>query len=318
MAASHDYADMVPDAPTSCYGVFTTPAYLEPWPPANSPDGTVALPPKAPCGPQRAGLNAAPAIGPDGTIFVVSHALWNEAYSYVIALRPDFSTKWAASLRDLVHDGCGVKDNQCRAGATPGVDRNTNLPPASAVTDFSTSAPVVLPDGGVLYGSETATYYDGGRGHLLKFDKDGAFRASYDFGYDVTPPVFGDADHYAIYLKDNHYSDLINTPNPWWFFLTKLDASLQPVWKFASTEATSDNPHGYEWCVNAPAVDADGTVYSNSEDGYVHAITSDGNLRDKVRLGDVGGSIYTPLALDKAGHVYALHAGHLLSAGAAP
>jgi hypothetical protein len=37
---------------------------------------------------------------------------------------------------------------------------------------------------------------------------------------------------------------------------------------------------GFEWCVNAPSVDRNGTVFANSEDGYVYAITADGALRE--------------------------------------
>ena len=68
------YATLVPDAPpgtsTNCQGTFfnlgDNGASL-PWPP--SPD---AVPPPQPCGSQRPGVNIAPAVAPDGTIYTVS------------------------------------------------------------------------------------------------------------------------------------------------------------------------------------------------------------------------------------------------------
>jgi hypothetical protein len=50
---------------------------------------------------------------------------------------------------------------------------------------------------------------------------------------------------------------------------TNLDGTLDCV---------SDHPNGFEWCVNAPVVDANGRVYTNSEDGNVYAISPPGVL----------------------------------------
>jgi hypothetical protein len=69
------FEDLVQGAPGKldiCHGVFSQRTTPLPWPPPDNPDGTPVLPDPAPCGAQRPGINAAPAIGPDGTIFVVS------------------------------------------------------------------------------------------------------------------------------------------------------------------------------------------------------------------------------------------------------
>src|SRR5262249_3473412 len=155
-------------------------------------------PPIGACGTQRPGLNAAPAFGADGTIFLVSRAHLNAHYSYVIALRPDLTPKWATSLRGFLHDGCGViipsdgdtmdRKFDCRPGGAMGVDPSTNEQPAARVIDDSSSSPVALPDGGVLYGTHTA--YNGYRGHLVKLDATGHVVASYDFGWDTTPAIY--------------------------------------------------------------------------------------------------------------------------------
>jgi hypothetical protein len=39
----------------------------------------------------------------------------------------------------------------------------------------------------------------------------------------------------------------------------------------------SDHPYGFEWCVNAPVVDANGIVYANSEDRKIYT-QNDGHL----------------------------------------
>ena len=79
------------------------------------------------------GTNVTPAVSADGTIFTVSRAHFNQNYGYVVALNPDLTLKWAASLRDRLNDGCGVlvpiaptpapARGSCRNGANPGLDK---------------------------------------------------------------------------------------------------------------------------------------------------------------------------------------------------
>ena len=69
-ASRVDFATLVPDAPAAggaCQVAF--PSDQRPWPPSPT-----AVPPTVPCGPQRPGINAIPAIAPDGTIYTVSRA----------------------------------------------------------------------------------------------------------------------------------------------------------------------------------------------------------------------------------------------------
>lgn len=78
---------------------------------------------------------------------------------------------------------------------------------------------------------------------------------------------------------------------------------------------------GYVWAagalvINAPAIDANGTMYANSEDGNVYAIGPDSQERDHLLLDTALGASYTPVALDREGRVYALNAGHLYVVGA--
>jgi outer membrane protein assembly factor BamB len=336
-ARTTGYAALVPGAPAPsdpCFGTYdpTTPL---PWPPAN-PDGSLVLPPTAPCGAQRPGINTTPAVAADGTIFVVSRAHGNSRYAYVVAVDPDLTPRWATSLRDLLHDHCGVsvasdatateRTSHCRPGTPIGVERVTGLAPAARVDDTSSSSPVALPDGGVLYGAFTG--YNSARGHLVAIDRIGAVTATFDFGWDSTPAVIRGADDYRIVVKDNHYGTDDNGVDHGPFYITELDARLHVLWQFQSTSTrscarqpdgsiacTDDHPHGFEWCINAPAVDRDGTVYANSEDGTTYAITANGQLRDAIFLDRALGAAYTPVALDRSGRVYALNAGRLTVLG---
>jgi hypothetical protein len=328
-----DYETLIPGAPAQFDLCFATFGFATPRPPRPWPPSADALPPQIPCGRQRPGRNVTPAIGRDGTIFTASKADHVSAYSYVIALHPDLSLKWATSLRGLVNDGCGVHRPDSPEGdavcsptfSAIGVDPSTNLPPALTVDDASSSSPVALPDGGVLYGA--LDNYNFSRGHLVKLDKDGDFTGSYPFGWDTTPAVYEHDHTYSLVIKDNHYF----SDGP--FYISQLSSDLQVEWQFQNTSTQacvrqpdgtlecSDTPdddihaNGFEWCVNAPAVDTRGNVYANDEDGYVYQIGQGGVLKTQTFLNQALGAAYTPISLDPSGRVFALNNGELTILG---
>lgn len=327
--------DVVPLAPdAACYTQFPPETPL-PWPPPPNPDGSPALPPTAPCGGQRPGINVVPAIGADGTIFTVTRAHLNQRYVFVTAFRPDLTVAWSTSLRDQLADGCGVTipangtetmfPANCREGAILGVDPRTNQPPAGQVIDIASSSPTALPDGGVLFATFSA--YNDSRGHLFKLDASGAPAGTYDFGWDVTPAVVRAGAGYEIVIKDNFYrEDMWADLGP--YYITRLDAALTPLWRYQNTETRSclrqdngdilcveDHPNGFEWCVNALAVDAAGVTYANAEDGHLYALRADGTLRDRYFLDIALGAAYTPLSIDQVGRVYALNNGTMIVVG---
>lgn len=335
-AAMVSYSSLVPDAPAAdslCYLTFNaaSPQPDRPWPPPPSAGGGPARPPQVPCLSQRPGVNVTPAVAPNGIIYTVSRAHSAPNYGYLIALWPNLSPAWASSLRDRVSDGCGIRVPfgsgaiSCRPGSAQGVDPNTNLPPAGAVSDSSSSAPTALPDGGVVYGA--VTEYNGFRGHLFKFDRAGDFAASYDFGWDTTPAVYTHDGTYSVVLKDNHYLRFVGetvVEGP--FSITQLDADLAVEWSFDNTnqdvcqrqadgslDCAPDGEHdaGWEWCVNALAVDALGTVHVTAEDGFYYAIAQGGFEQRRFFLEVPRGAAYTPLALDARGRIYAMNDGVL-------
>jgi hypothetical protein len=333
-----DYKTLIPGAPTVCIGAFSGPV-------ASLPPSPDALPPGVPCGSQRPGVNVAPAVAPDGTIYSVTRAhgvrAAGERYSYLIAINPDLTLKWAASLRGRLNDGCNDDSGTfpgawfaangtaggCRRGTRPGVDPQTNQRPAGRVTDLGSSSPVVAPDGSVLYGAQTA--YNGSRGHLFRFTADGEFAGAYGFGWDITPAIYPHDGTFSVVIKDNTYGTDANGADTGPFYIRQLSADLRTVeWTYQSTNTescrrnpdgtvtcVSDHPNGFEWCINAPAVDALGRVYANNEDGKLYVIAQGGTEIGSLFTNLALGAAYTPLALGEDGRIYTQNDGRLFIIG---
>jgi hypothetical protein len=330
MAEFSTIAVGAPAATDRCFTQFSLAKQPQPWPPAWD-----AVPPLARCGAQRPPLNVTPAVGEDGTVVTISTAHNNPRYTFVVAVDAHLRPKWTTSLRDHLDDGCGVTVpsdapggttdpallGHCRIGTRVGVDPATNQAPAGQATDQGTSSPVILPDGSVLYGAFTD--YNQFRGHLFKLDAHGAHAGTYDFGWDVTPAVYRHDGTYSIVTKDNFYVDER-------FYITQLSSQLHREWSFKSTNpddchrdlngqivCVNDGKHptGFEWCVNAPAVDLDGNVYANSEDGWVYKIRQGGHLDNRTFLLESLGAAYTPISIDRHGRLFSLNGGDLFVIG---
>jgi hypothetical protein len=342
------FASLIPGAPagsaTTCPGQFSSAGTL-PWPPSPT-----AVPATVACGSQRPGLNIAPAVAADGTIFTASRAHFDSMQTYLIAVKSDFSgAKWVAPLQHLLTDGCGTivpigptnsTPNACRVGANPGVDPTTNAPGSGIIIDQASSSPTALPDGSVIFGA--ITNYNGFRGHMFKFDSTGTFSGAYDFGWDSTPAVYSHGGTYSIVLKDNHYDTGLycNLDNPICqtlpqgpYYITQLDPNLGIEWQFQSTNTqscsrnangtvscTTTNPNGFEWCINMPAVDVNGNVYVTSEDGNLYVLPQ-GNTgvfttpTANLFLNLAVGSAYTPLSIGPDGKLYTQNDGHMFVVG---
>lgn len=292
---------------------------------ARIPPTPTAVPPAPPCGSQRPGLNVAPAIAADGTVYLMTRAHFNDYWSYLVAVKPDLTPKWSASLRNRLHDGCNVllppngTDGGCPEGTATGVNPHENLPGSGRVIDSSTASPVVAPDGSIIYGAYTQ--YNGLQGHLLHFAADGTYLDHpYPFGWDTTPAIWQHNGTYSVVTKENHYDPTFSgQPGD---FVTQLNSQFQIEWQYRNPSRTScrnglcvDEEFGFEWCVNAPAIDARGTVFVNAEDGNLYALAQGGILLDRIALGGPLGAAYTPVAIDAQGRVYAESGGHLFAVG---
>jgi hypothetical protein len=341
---SATYASLTPGAPAGndkCPGIFNTNQL--PWPPSPT-----AVAPTLKCGSQRPGLNQAIAVASNGTIYVVSQAHLTTRTSYLLAINPNLTPKWQASMRDRLHDGCDVlmppngTPGGCRAGANVGVDPAENRPGAGRVIDDSTASVIIAPDGSLFYGSYSRYNYF--QGHLMKFSSTGQFLAAYPFGWDTTPSILPHDGTYSIIFKDNHYSDggsycddpvlcpedrtASNPASPEEYFITRLNSNLGVEWKWQNTNTNSctrgangqvtcvsDHPAGFEWCVNAAVVDAGGNTYANSEDGGLYVIRPDGTLRESLFLNLAIGAAYTPLSMSSDGKIFTQNDGVLFVVG---
>jgi outer membrane protein assembly factor BamB len=314
VASRVSYSTLVTDLPQTCASEFS--GVPQPWPP--TPD---AQPPAITCGAPRPGINVTPAVGPDGTIYTVSRAHFNTRWGHLVAVNPDLTLKWRTSLRNRFNDGCNVllpasgTPGGCRAGATTGVDPTDNQPGSGAVNDNSTSSPVVAPDGTIYYGSYTRYNYS--QGHMMRFSATGQFLNSYHFGWDVTPAIWEHDGTFSLITKENRYEgSQPRIPSlPAGYFITQLSPTFDVQWRYQSTNFTEERPVGYEWCVNAPAVDRRGVVFVNSEDGHLYAIDQGGTLREKIFLEKVLGAAYTPLSIGADGRIYTQNAGILFAVG---
>jgi outer membrane protein assembly factor BamB len=175
----------------------------------------------------------------------------------------------------------------------------------------------------------------------MKFSVAGAFLASYRFGWDVTPAIWRHGETYSIVMKENRYNSgsycgspincparNVSVPNdPEQYFITQLSPDLQVEWRFKNTETqacerigettrcATASSHGFEWCVNAVAIDRNGVVYANAEDGYLYAINQGGTQRQRIFLEQALGAAYTPLSIGNDGRIYTQNNGTLFVVG---
>jgi hypothetical protein len=284
-----------------------------------------------------------------------SHDAFANRSGYLVAVNPNLTLKWISSLNNRFTDGCGVPISQggvlppngqpggCRAGANLGVDPGVNHAGGGRVLDDSSSSPVVAPDGSVLYGAYSR--YNYAQGHLMRFSSTGAYLGAYRFGWDITPGIARHGSSFSIVLKDNQYGEVgtycdteafcpsdrtaANSAGyPEAYFITQLNQNLNVQWRFQNTNqlsctrqpdgsitCVSDHPTGFEWCVNAMAIDANGVVYANSEDGNLYALNPDGTLKQKIFQQLALGAAYTPASIGLDGRIYSQNAGHLFVVG---
>jgi len=362
------WASLVPGTPAATDQCIFRYSTLDlPWPVLDA-NGNPAPTPTLTCGSQRPPVNTAPAIGPDGTIYDISRASFDDYYGYVVAINPNLTPKWIASMREKFSDGCGTATlppdgapGGCRAGAPLGVSPPTGRDGDGRVLDDSTSAVVVAPDGSVYYGAYTR--YNYAQGHMMRWSSTGQYLPAnndaitgFQFGWDTTPAIFpytaadGSAT-FAVITKENHYGDVgsycndaticppdrtaTNPDYPEEYFMTSRTPDLQLLsvptqfnWRFQNTNTlscspnpngtlscVSDHPRGFEWCVNAPAVDVNGTVFANSEDGNLYEIDRNGHPVNTIFTQLAIGAAYTPLSIGPDGKIYTQNDGRLFVIG---
>lgn len=260
---------------------------------------------------QQTALNAVPAVGADGTIYAVSTrraiagppASPSQYNGYVVAINPNMTLKWLGSMRsDPVHEG--------------------------RVIDSSTASPVIAPDGSIIMGGWNAPHAANAtaeppipacaasecpvsEGFLNKFSSSGAYMGNFPFGWDTTPGIWPIGDgNYELVEKWNQYTDER-------FFIVWIDPSdmsLKRSWELITPPPTTP----FEMCVSAPAIDSNGYVYADGEDGYIYRIAPDAVNFTRLFLRAPRNAAYTPTSIGNDGRIYTLNDGHLFVLTNAP
>ncbi len=221
---------------------------------------------------ERPGLNAGPAIAPDGTIYVGSRRTASPVQHRLLAVNADMTLKW---IGDMASDPGHV----------------------ALISDLSTSNPVVGPDGRVFYGGVNSN--EQSDGYLYSFDPaDGSFLGQFPFGWDSTPGIYpdpdGDPTHYHLIEKQNLYTSHR-------YYLVSINPNGMTLeWRWELPTA------GKELCVNAVVVDKNGNSYFLGEDGYFYRVEFGGENWSRIMLGAPRNAAYTPAAMGPDGTVYAL------------
>jgi outer membrane protein assembly factor BamB len=178
----------------------------------------------------------------------------------------------------------------------------------------------------------------------MHFDASGNYLSAFGFGWDTTPAIYAQDGAWSLVTKNNHYGGIgsycedatvcptdrttSNPASPEQYFVTQLDANLNIQWSFQNTNTdsctrnpdgtltcVSDHPAGFEWCVNSPAIDANGVVYANSEDGNLYAIAQGGSPTQEIFQQLALGAAYTPASIGGDGKIYSQNDGHLFVVG---
>jgi hypothetical protein len=327
------YTGLIPGAPAAtdlCFATFGTASL--PWPPS-----ATAIPGKTTCGLQRAALNIAPAIAPDGTIYSVTRSHLISRYGYVVAFNPGLTLKWAASLRGddtvpgdyfsggYLTDGCndpaspnpssvlsldgqpgGCRDLGPEGNAvTRGRDPATNRRGGGRVLDDASSTPTIAPDGSVLYGAYNR--YNYAQGHMMHFSATGQFLGFFGFGWDTTPAIYPHDGTYSIVIKNNHYGGLGSYCN---------DPAICPEDRNATNPSS---PEEYFVSQLSPAMTLEWTFKntntqscSRNSDGSITCVSDHPNSFEwcvNMPVVDVSGTVY---ANSEDGNVFAIEQGGIL------
>lgn len=271
----------VQDASSSLYALSTTNGTLK-WKYALNVTSTVG--------------QTAPAIGPDGTIYIGAKSMY--------AINPDGTLKWSytfpgTSLQYIRTSPAIAPDGTIYFGASggTGVQRGFFIIALNSdgtlkwnvtlekTNDFIFSSPAIGGDGTIYFGTETwndnnsvfALNPDGTQKWRYEITGGGPFRSSPAIGPDGT-----------VYIGKKAGPD-VNAA----FLALNPNGTLK--WKFEVLTPMADI-----YC--SPAVGADGIIYVGSEDGYLYALNPDGTLAWAYLTNN--GINWTSPAIDNNGTIY--------------
>jgi len=201
-------------------------------------------------------IDATPAVGPDGTIYVGS---WDGKLYAIRDTGTALTKLWEYQTNSFIYSSVAIgADGTLYVGSG---DSNLHAINADGtpkwkfpVPDWVDSSPAVAANGNVIVGS-----WDG---RVYAIDPDGNEKWSFMTGASVlgSPAIAADGTIY-IGSTDNFLYALNPDGSKRWDYQTGADVESSPV------------------------IGTDGTVYVGSNDGYVYAIRSDGTLAWRTQIG---------------------------------
>lgn len=207
------------------------------------------------------------------------------------------------------------------------------------ISDNSSAAPTVGPDGDIYYGVLENPYPShNDRGWLLHYDATLAHaKTPGSFGWDETAsvvpaaaiPSYHGASSYLLMSKANNYRGIgTGDGRNRIAILDPASAAADPILPAVATMRSVQSlldptavPGAagatYPWCVNSAVVDtASGTVFASSEDGAIYRWDLSANaLTQSVQLTSPGPQAYAPSVVGPNGLVFAIANGTLYAVG---
>jgi hypothetical protein len=265
----------------------------------------------------KVSMACAPALSTDETHVYVSVNSGDSGFGYLLEL--DSSTLQTVNRVRLVDPQSGLD---------------------ATLSDSSTAAPTIGPDGDVFYGvleNPFPGHHD--RGWLLHFSADlQTEKIAGGFGWDDTAsivpaamvPSYHGSSHYLLMTKYNNYADVggdgvnklaVLDPNATAPDLVFGNPVMQEVLTIAGK--TRDTRPGLpasavrEWCINTAAVDpSTKSIIANSEDGKLYRwdLTTNQFSQSITITGGIG-EAYTPTVIGNDGTVYAINRAVLFGIG---
>lgn len=260
--------------------------------PAPDPDSAA---PTGHCGEQFPTVNAAPAIGPDGSVYVLSQGNNALRSEFLIKLSSALVPMWASPIVDIAQDGCGINlpfDNTnsfaCREGAKLGIDPETALLPADMAAGIMQIAPVVAPDGSIYVSTYTSNY-DNNQGHLVRFSAAGKRMQSFPFGFMTMPLIQrtgASNTDFRVVINSNLFSSVTGDGEgaDGTYRTAVLDANLNTLTSF--TVVQDPNALANDFVDGQAAVDSAGNSYHMDAQGTLYMLDKDSQVVGTLQLAD--------------------------------
>jgi hypothetical protein len=255
-------------------------------------------------------MNCAPAISADGSTVYI--AVSNGQYGYLLALD-------ATTLKTKTNGKVALIDPETETSAV--------------ISDNSSAAPTIGPDGSVYYGVLDSNGEHNCRGWLLAFSGDlSKENTPGSFGWDDTVSIVpttaagqkAEKNSYYVMSKYNDYNTCGGSGNNEIAILNpnatqKDEYSNVTVMKEVETKLdphSSPNGGVYEWCVNTAVVDVkNSAIVVNDEAGYAYRWDLTNNTLQSLQLNAPIFEAYTSTLIGPDGTDYAINNATLYAMG---